>query len=49
MGVIAKWNGHKFQISASVMRGFTQLQVKGACETYEPGHALPSIGVVHGL
>lgn len=35
MGVIAKWNGHKFQISASVMRGFTQLQVKGACETTE--------------
>lgn len=35
MPIIARWNGHKFEISPSVIRGFTDLQVKGSCETEE--------------
>ncbi len=33
MAEIGRWNGHKFEISPSVIRGFTGLTVKGSCET----------------
>ena len=33
MGTMAKWNNHKFQVSSSVIRGFTGLTIKGSAET----------------
>ncbi len=33
MPTIAWWNNHRFEISPSVIRGFSNLQVKGTCET----------------
>lgn len=33
MPTIAWWNNHRFEISPSVIRGFTGLTVKGSCET----------------
>lgn len=27
-----RWNGHKFTVSSSVIRGFDDLQIKGSCE-----------------
>ncbi len=33
MAEIGRWNGYKFQITSNVIRGFTGLTVKGACET----------------
>ena len=35
MAAIAWWNNHKFEISPSVIRGFTDLQIKGSGETEE--------------
>lgn len=33
MAEIANWNGHSFVVSSSLIRGFTDLTIKGACET----------------
>lgn len=33
MAEIGRWNGHKFELSPSIIRGFTGLTVKGSCET----------------
>lgn len=33
MSEIGKWNGHSFEISSSVVRGFTGLTVKGGSDT----------------
>lgn len=33
MAEIARWKGHKFVVSAKVIRSFTELQIKGSCET----------------
>lgn len=33
MAEIGRWNGHKFEVTPSVIRGFTGLQVKGSSET----------------
>ena len=33
MAEIARWSGHRFEVSASVIRSFTELQIKGSCET----------------
>lgn len=33
MAEIGRWNGHKFEISPSMILGFTGLTVKGSCET----------------
>lgn len=33
MAEIGRWNGYKFKITSNVIRGFTGLTVKGACET----------------
>lgn len=30
---IARWNGHKFKVSSKLVRGFTDLQIKGSSET----------------
>lgn len=33
MATIANWNGHTFVVSPSLIRGFTDMTIKGACET----------------
>ena len=33
MATIAKWNGHKFEVSARRITGFTDLSIKGSCDT----------------
>ena len=33
MAQIGSWNGHTFEVSANFIRGFTDLTVKGSCET----------------
>lgn len=33
MATIANWNGHTFIVSPSLIRSFTDLKIKGACET----------------
>lgn len=33
MPEIGRWNGHRFEVTPSVIRGFTGLQVKGSSET----------------
>lgn len=33
MATIANWNGHTFEVSPSLIRGFTDMTIKGACET----------------
>ena len=33
MAEIGRWNGHKFEVTPSVIRGFTGLQIKGSSET----------------
>lgn len=33
MAEIGRWNGHKFEVSSSVIRGFTNLEIKGSSET----------------
>ena len=33
MAVIAQWNGHTFEVGSQLIRGFTDLQVSGGCET----------------
>ena len=33
MATIANWNGHTFEISPSLIRGFTDLSIEGGCET----------------
>ncbi len=33
MGEIARWNGHKFEVSSNVIRSFTGLSIKGSSET----------------
>ncbi|MBQ8088473.1 MAG: hypothetical protein IJ234_08645 [Clostridia bacterium] len=33
MAVIGRWNGHTFEVSPSLVRSFTDLTVKGSCET----------------
>lgn len=35
MAVMAKWNGHKFEVSPSVIRSFMALSFKGGSETEE--------------
>lgn len=35
MAEIGRWNKHKFEVSPSVIRSFTDLQIKGASETEE--------------
>lgn len=30
---VARWNGHKFKVSSKLIRGFTDLQIKGSSET----------------
>ena len=35
MGELARWNGHKFEVSGSLMRSFTDFSVKGASSTEE--------------
>lgn len=33
MAIIGRWNGHTFELSGTVIRGFTGLKIKGSCET----------------
>ena len=33
MATIANWNGHTFEVSPNLIRGFTELTIKGSCET----------------
>ena len=33
MAEIARWGGHQFMVSPQVIRSFTDLQIKGSCET----------------
>ena len=33
MAQIASWNGHTFEVSAQLIRSFTDLSLKGSCET----------------
>ena len=33
MAEIGRWNGHKFEVSSSLIRSFTGLQIKGSTET----------------
>lgn len=33
MAEIGRWNGHKFEVSSSLVRSFTGLQIKGSSET----------------
>ena len=33
MATIANWNGHTFEISPNLIRGFTDFSIKGSCET----------------
>lgn len=33
MATIANWNGHTFEISPNLIRGFTDFTIKGSCET----------------
>lgn len=33
MATIANWNGHTFEVSPKLIRGFTDLSIKGSCET----------------
>lgn len=33
MATIANWNGHTFEVSPNLVRGFTELSIKGGCET----------------
>lgn len=33
MAEIGRWNGHKFEVSSSLIRSFTGLQIKGSSET----------------
>lgn len=33
MAEIARWGGHKFEVSSKIIRSFTDLQIKGSCET----------------
>lgn len=33
MGEIARWNGHKFEVTPSVIRSFTGLNIKGSSKT----------------
>lgn len=33
MAEIARWNGHKFVVDSKTIRSFTELQIKGSCET----------------
>lgn len=33
MATIANWNGHTFEVSPNLIRGFTDLTIKGSCET----------------
>lgn len=33
MGEIARWNGHKFEVSSNLIRGFSGLTIKGSSET----------------
>ena len=33
MAEIARWNGHIFEVSSSVVRSFSELTIKGSCET----------------
>lgn len=33
MAEIGRWNGHRFEVTPSVIRGFTGLQIKGSSET----------------
>lgn len=37
MGEIARWNGHKFEVSSNVIRSFTGLSIKGSSETKDKG------------
>lgn len=39
MPTIANWNGHTFEISPQLVRSFTDLSIKGACETTEKNTA----------
>jgi len=39
MATIANWNGHTFVVSPSLIRGFTDLSIKGSCETTEKNTA----------
>lgn len=33
MATIANWNGHTFEVSPNLIRGFTDLTIEGGCET----------------
>ena len=33
MATIANWNGHTFEVSPSLIRGFSELRIEGGCET----------------
>ena len=35
MATIANWNGHTFVVSSRLVRSFTDLKIKGSCETTE--------------
>ena len=35
MSQIGSWNGHTFEVSDRLIRGFTELQIQGGCETTE--------------
>ena len=37
MSVIAKWNNHKFEVSANIIRSFTDLTIKGSSATEDKG------------
>lgn len=33
MATMGNWNGHTFEVSPNLIRGFTELSIKGSCET----------------
>lgn len=60
MATIANWNGHTFEISPSLIRGFTDMTIKGSCETTDKNSEkqkyverkygeIPEIGMTVGL
>lgn len=33
MGLVAQWNGHRFEVSPDAIRSFNNLQISGSCKT----------------
>ena len=60
MAQMANWNGHTFTVSPNLIRGFTDLSIKGGCETTDKNSEkqkyverkygeIPEIGMTVGL